>query len=1668
MKKFSILALLAILLLTEASSQMNFKGQILFGNEWINYSQPYFKFFIQEDGFYRLDYQDFVKAGIPIQTIEAKYIRIYKNGEEIALRTSTNELMTEGDYIEFYASYNRAELDAALFRNGIPQFNTEYSMFEDKSAHYLTWNTSLMGRRMESRPNDNSNPLRKEDGYIRRDIISFHEDNMKRAHGPGTSLKFPDFDEGQGFGTFAGNNRTFTLNFPQFNSLGQGAEINIKTFSAGKGDAEAHKLNYFIDNKIIDSITYAGFKVKNQQLFIAAEDLKSSHDLKVTSNKHGEDRYSISTIDIRYEALYKFDNASYSKLIVLPSLTRKTIEIEDFNGGAELWLYDITNGFYIRSEKNSNAVYPINLPSSDNERELVILNPEISYKKINSIVKVDMPSYEKNDYDYMMVTSKRLRNGNSDAVTDYINYRQSNEGGNYKVKLVYIEDIEDQFAYGVRGHNVALRNFFQYSRTIWSKMHYVLIIGKGLEYHKYRTSNDRYDNFDFVHTYSEPAADYLLVSDNDRNPFYTLGRLPVISNEEISNYLNKLKEHESLLSRTNHDIQNREWLKNVVHLAGGDPTLYSTIRSQLAGMENVIENNNFGASVETFYKESTNSVEVINSDKLKDLINNGVSIITFLGHSANFKLDFSLEGIQDYKNKGKYHTFIALGCYAGEMFHVVRSISEIHNLTADKGSVLYIANTTAGLPQILYTFGNDFYSKIGTEFYGKPMGDAVRSVILNLLATKSENQMSQGLSITFNGDPALKLNNNPDVDVTLDGATAKHIDKNIFIDQKEFTFSVDLVNLGMDKLDSVKVQIENVFPDGSKSIVYTGKVIVPSNRQNEKFIIPIDENKSAGYNTLLLTLDPDNILTEGPLPNAEINNSLITSTNQLGFKYVVIANNARILYPSEFAIINIEKPKLVVYNGNLFKKSKYFLELDTTEYFNSSLKRETTIEQLGGAITWQQNEILIPNVVYYWRVRPDSAGTSVLAWKTSSFIYIPGNEIGWNQSHFFQHTKNDNINIEVTDKNRKYEFKNIIREFRLFNGYVEIPELYYRPKIILGSTVVADYEYWNFRRDLSGILIAYIDPIKGDISKNITGSDYNSVGGPNMAGNSYFLYSTATKDDRAKLLDFLKNGIPDKAVVIVQTLVQDNNSLFLQDWASDGPENLIQFFKDRGALNIDKLVSVGNTTYNLVYGKNRPGYETRDKVGNNTEELNLAHSMTISVNSGNVNSSLIGPANSYNKFLWNNNYFEPNSDLSNVEIFGVNKTGSETKLFGPTDVTEIDLKSIDAKIYPFLKLKWNSKDEPNKTSSNLDYWRVYYSGRPDIAFNPAISYKKNFDTLNQGKFFRVDLTARNVSTYDMDSLLIKFTVIDENNVQLSTEYRYEPVKPFEDLKFFYLSKALNKPGAFKLLVELNPNQDQEEFITFNNTAVIDYYVRKDKRKPFVKVLVDGLTINNGEIVSPASKILVLLHDEDNSIPMQNPDHFKIKLEYPDQNITNVDPISLSNVKFVPADTNSSKNEASMIMDGGLVQEGTYKLYVRARDANGNYTSETDEIIEFKVVNESSVSNVFNYPNPFSSKTKFVYTLTGSKIPEFYKIQIMTISGKVVKEITESELGQLRIGTHMTEYEYDGTDDFGDKLANGVYLYRAIFKDSEGREIKKYETGTNSFFTNNLGRMVILR
>jgi hypothetical protein len=313
------------------------------------------------------------------------------------------------------------------------------------------------------------------------------------------------------------------------------------------------------------------------------------------------------------------------------------------------------------------------------------------------------------------------------------------------------------------------------------------------------------------------------------------------------------------------------------------------------------------------------------------------------------------------------------------------------------------------------------------------------------------------------------------------------------------------------------------------------------------------------------------------------------------------------------------------------------------------------------------------------------------------------------------------------------------------------------------------------------------------------------------------------------------------------------------------------------------------------------------------------------------------------------------------------------------------------------------------------------------------------------------------------------TVTDANNKEISQSIRIAPLSIDSSRNVNFTLNTQNLEGVYRTLFEVNPKNAQAELYTFNNYIQSRFYVEKDNKNPLLDVTFDGIRIMNNDIVSSKPNITITLRDDNNILALADTALFKLAVEYPDNSRKTIffnDP----SVFFTPAklDVNGKNNKATVEYRPTFTVDGTYRLVVQARDVAGNTSGSSDYGIAFKVITKAQISNVLPYPNPFSTSTRFAYTLTGDTPPSFFKIQIMTVSGTVVREITQNEIGQLKIGTHLTDYVWNGTDDFGQKLANGVYLYRVIAKKADGKAYETFDSGTDKFFNKGFGKLVIVR
>ena len=113
--------------------------------------------------------------------------------------------------------------------------------------------------------------------------------------------------------------------------------------------------------------------------------------------------------------------------------------------------------------------------------------------------------------------------------------------------------------------------------------------------------------------------------------------------------------------------------------------------------------------------------------------------------------------------------------------------------------------------------------------------------------------------------------------------------------------------------------------------------------------------------------------------------------------------------------------------------------------------------------------------------------------------------------------------------------------------------------------------------------------------------------------------------------------------------------------------------------------------------------------------------------------------------------------------------------------------------------------------------------------------------------------------------------------------------------------------------------------------------------------------------------------------------------------------------FTRANLATGKNTATIDFMQKFDEEGEYELIVMGRDVVGNKAGDLEYHINFNVITKAMISNLLNYPNPFTTSTAFVFTITGNEVPQNMRIQILTITGKIVREITKDELGPIHVG-----------------------------------------------------------
>jgi hypothetical protein len=321
---------------------------------------------------------------------------------------------------------------------------------------------------------------------------------------------------------------------------------------------------------------------------------------------------------------------------------------------------------------------------------------------------------------------------------DWANYRR---GQGTTVKVIEINDIYDEFNYGVMSTN-SIRAFLQYAKENWqTPPQYVLFIGDA----SYDPRNYEGTNSNFVPTklvdtvYTEVGSDESLADFNDDGlAEIAVGRIPARTTQAVTDMLAKVTGFEQTVAQA---------ASRGVLFVSDNPDGYDfeAVNRRLATQ-----------LPESMPKTFVNRSQTNASTTLISELSDGKFLVNYSGHgnasawaTANF---FSSANIPQLTNASKLSVFTLLTCLNGYFIHPnADSMSEVLIKSNNGGAVSVWASTGLTTPDVQEVMATRFYAQWSAGNMTR-LGDLIKDAksIVN-------GGRDVRLSWALMGDPMLKM-----------------------------------------------------------------------------------------------------------------------------------------------------------------------------------------------------------------------------------------------------------------------------------------------------------------------------------------------------------------------------------------------------------------------------------------------------------------------------------------------------------------------------------------------------------------------------------------------------------------------------------------------------------------------------------------------------------------------------------------------------------------------------------------------------------------------------------------------------------------------------------------------------------------------------------------------
>ncbi len=1300
----------------------------------------------------------------------------------------------------------------------------------------------------------------------------------------------------------------------------------------------------------------------------------------------------------------------------------------------------------------------------------------------DSIVK-DNPSDLRNfnnGADYIIITHKKFQTQSQ----QFANFRSQNLHGfdNPRVMIVDVQDIYDEFSFGLR-EPAAIRDFIKYVFDYWTEptISYVALFGDMSRDYRGILENSKVSYMPSMpfhaSLYGQLASDNLFacVIGNDFIPDVALGRISTEDEAEANILVSKI---------INYPADNsKEWKKTIGLFSGGldenDENSFKFNDSNIFLEENYTSP--FGAITSKVFRYP-NKPEYIqfagSGPEIRQSINKGNVIVSYYGHGGGYQWDFVFtdDDIYALNNQNRLPFVISVTCYTSH-FDNQKVFGEIFNSVPNKGSIATFGSSGVTLWPTAKFFNQELFREIfnNRRF---TIGDA----ILIAKANPAYGTMTQVLTLL--GDPAqrLALPEYPDF-------TVRNSDISIFPRNplKDDTVKVKVFvrNMGTAfRNDSVSVQLFKHFIADS-NLVGVKKLTSFNDIDSTEFDWIIKEdgliNLIAVVNKVdtLMELDLTDNIASASFPVFNIskpniitpNDNFFTNSQNVDFRFVdvgtyinqnfsyqiIIDSSKSLNSPLKISspilsasdgVIQWRSPQLS--NGIYYWRAFIFSGSDTNY---SDIKTFSIINESGEGFYAHQKQLLdfqLSNIIYSDSLKSLVLNTNLnppypIDSRLVDTIWVPL----MTDSTYFTATATDGTflyfgNIIDHNFNRKSKIYRMGTGFNgttkgLIYGTIGNLEVTIKNQMFYhsdGYLYVATGDSTSLLRInpntadtsrviLGGELLSSIDGLLDNFGHYVTSNGryvYNLSAGYLGKREKYVLRIFDPQNNWAKVgndVEFLgksqrgfSNFFVSEGYVIT---IESFENHYMRKYRLDGfyegewlPLNQTNILYSIAFDRVNNLVYV--STYKPPQFLYKSGF--------------YVYKGTYVEANGLIESPEIGPARKFTNLKYTVDDNNSAGDYSTI-LFARASNSQVWDTIGVNIPQNYNLSTINPN-YEFLKLRVSFVDTSDQTSEPLKFkdLKVNYMNYPDIHLAPN-DLTFDTDTLLQGFDNKLNLRVKNIGLSDADSVRFDFHI---NNSDVPTFTQYLNVKKDSTINF---SKIISTDTLlytapvsdidFKVLA----NTPIKEFYTFNNFTENSFYVSRDSLLPNFRITFDGKEILNGDLISAEPEVIITL--EDNSPLPLDTSNFTI--------IHNNIPIRFSNPNISFSYT-PYPNPKAVVKWTPKLNDGKHILEVLAKDASNNYFDTVSYRVVFNVSKESDLRNVYNYPNPFNDDSYITFEIAGVVPPDELRIKIFTIAGRLIREIN---VPSSSINVGFNKILWDGRDEDGDEIANGVYLYKVISK-----------------------------